>query len=100
MGGFDREEEPIDVGVVERRPCSYRRGDLSNAREAAELKYVDEALTAAHVGTVALVIHKHVIGIPARRDDRTHVSASREIAVIDRSSNAQMASWKTPGATA
>jgi hypothetical protein len=38
---------------MKRRPRSYCRGYVINAHEAAELEHVDEALTAAHVGTVA-----------------------------------------------
>ena len=45
--------------------------------ERAGLGDVDEALTAAHVSTLAFVIHKHVIGIAARRNGSVHISASR-----------------------
>jgi hypothetical protein len=77
VGGLNCKEEPVDVRVIKRRPCPYCRGYVINAREAPELKHVDEALTAAHVGTVAFVIHKHVIGIAARRNCRAYISASR-----------------------
>src|SRR5262249_6521825 len=77
VGGFLFKEESVHVWVIKCRSCSYCRGYAINAREAAEPEHVDEALTAAHIGTVALVIHKHVIGIAARRNGRAHISASR-----------------------
>ena len=58
VGGLNCKEEPVDVWVIKCRACSHRRGYVINAREAPELKHVDEALTAAHVSAVAFVIHK------------------------------------------
>jgi hypothetical protein len=67
----------INVWIIKRRPCSYSRGYVIDARDTAELEHVDEALTASHIGAVAFLIHQHLIGIAARRNGRVHISASR-----------------------
>src|SRR5262245_61917754 len=77
VGGFNGKEEPVRVWVVKRRPCSDCRGYVINAREAAELEHVDEAFTAAQVGTVAFFIHKHAVGIAARGNCGGQISVAR-----------------------